>query len=382
MNNIVKRKTSKNYRTSPFSLAISVIFAIFAVEIIVMYFLKLLLIENYILVIFIDSTLLIFILLPILYFLIYRPFSRQVHDLQLAESELNNINDLLDQIICDMHDGLIACNRSYIITKVNDRFLKLYEMKRKEVIGKYCYEVMYTRDKPCMTEDKPCPHYDVFNTAEHFHAEHIHKDRNGNNIYIELYSFPLFDKDGHVDQVVALHHDITEQKLLQEKLRNLSLRDELTGLYNRRGFMLFAQQEFKRALRENRRIIIMYIDLNELKLINDTYGHSSGDRAIKEVAALMQTCFRETDIIGRLGGDEFGVLASEAEPGSANVLHERMKEKLVAFNAASHLSFELSISIGIVNCDPSKGKILDEVLEEADALMYEQKQNRKKRDSI
>ena len=108
-----------------------------------------------------------------------------------------------------------------------------------------------------------------------------------------------------------------ERKRMEEEIRSLSLTDELTGLYNRRGFTLLAEQEVKLAHRMNRTMLLFFCDVDNLKGINDTHGHAQGDLALKEVSAILKETFREADILARLGGDEFVVLAVDASLESA-----------------------------------------------------------------
>jgi diguanylate cyclase (GGDEF)-like protein len=168
-----------------------------------------------------------------------------------------------------------------------------------------------------------------------------------------------------------------ERQKTQLRLQNLSLLDELTGLYNRRGFMTLANQQVKLAHRTKNQWAIVFADLDGLKNINDTFGHHEGDRALREVSRLLKVTFRESDIIARIGGDEFAVLALVAPgPGTGAVIR-RLQGVLEAFNASNKLSYHISISFGAAIYDPQSPRSVDELLTQADASMYEQK--RKKR---
>jgi two-component system, cell cycle response regulator len=167
-----------------------------------------------------------------------------------------------------------------------------------------------------------------------------------------------------------------ERKRLLTEMRNLSLLDHLTGLYNRRGFFALTEQRFKVARRENTRLLFIIADLDGLKAINDTYGHELGDHAIKDAADILKDTFRESDIIGRIGGDEFAIVVAENVPESAETVTARLSNKIEAFKKEHLRHYQLSISIGIAHCDPASSCSIDEMLANADELMYQQKKSK------
>src|SRR5205085_5407585 len=110
----------------------------------------------------------------------------------------------------------------------------------------------------------------------------------------------------------ALLHDISERRRVEEELWELALVDDLTGLHNRRAFILLGEQAIKEAGRAGRPVIGLFVDVDGLKLINDTHGHAAGDHALRLVADALRATCRDSDIVGRLGGDEFAILLAEA----------------------------------------------------------------------
>ena len=135
-----------------------------------------------------------------------------------------------------------------------------------------------------------------------------------------------------------------ERHRLLSALRSLSLIDDLTGLYNRRGFSDLGEQYLKLAKRTARGVTMVYLDLDRFKTINDSLGHHVGDRALLKVADILKATFRRSDIIARLGGDEFGVLALEASRASSELLIQRLRESVIEFNQTSSEPYQLSIS--------------------------------------
>lgn len=163
----------------------------------------------------------------------------------------------------------------------------------------------------------------------------------------------------------------------QAELRALAVADPLTGLYNRRGFLLLADQQWRLALRGNHPFLLFYFDVNRFKEINDSFGHKEGDVALITVAEILKQCFRKADIIGRLGGDEFAVTAIEATEPSRLTLERRISAAIEQSNEKSGRPFQLSLSVGILACDSSLGPIpIEDLLARADELMYRQKRER------
>jgi len=206
--------------------------------------------------------------------------------------------------------------------------------------------------------------------------EHRLFRRDGSVVWVRNTMVPHHDEKGRLIRYDGLIEDITERKHAEEALRALSLIDDLTGLYNRRGFSALAQQELKKANRMKRGMLLLFADVDDLKKINDSFGHQEGDLALIDTANILKETFRDPDIIARIGGDEFVVLATETSASSADILTARLKERLKAANRKETRRYELSISIGIVQYNPEQPCSIDELLAQADKLMYEQKRNK------
>ncbi len=184
---------------------------------------------------------------------------------------------------------------------------------------------------------------------------------------------PLQDEIGkNIGRLIVIH-DITERKQLEEELRELSLVDELTGLSNRRGFYVLATQFINMSNRMDLKAAVIFADLDWLKMINDSYGHAEGDQALIDTANLMRSTFRSSDIIARLSGDEFAILATESKDNLNEGVLERFKRKLEEFNINTIRKYPLSISFGVAHYHPEQPRSLDELMQEADKAMYEEK---------
>jgi two-component system, cell cycle response regulator len=168
-----------------------------------------------------------------------------------------------------------------------------------------------------------------------------------------------------------------ERQRVQLQLLNLSMIDDLTGLQNHRGFLALAKHHVLLAYRTGRPFLMAYIDLDHLKQINDTFGHQEGNRALVEVAEVLRDSFRHSDILARIGGDEFAALMLEAGKDTVNTILERVEQKLDSCNAAMGGRYKLSFSIGIAPGDLNRRLTVEQLLSEADALMYQNKKSKK-----
>ncbi len=206
------------------------------------------------------------------------------------------------------------------------------------------------------------------------------------------YEFRIITKQGEVRWILetdtAIHYegrpavlgnsmDITDRKKMEEEIKAVSITDQLTGLYNRRGFLSFAEQQIKINERTGNGFLLLYADLDGMKEINDKLGHSRGDEALIETADVFREVFRESDIIARIGGDEYAVLALGSSMEHAAQLNERIQQFINEHNKREGREYYLSVSSGVVYCDPDSASGIDELMARADRLMYEQKKDKK-----
>lgn len=165
-----------------------------------------------------------------------------------------------------------------------------------------------------------------------------------------------------------------KETLLSRELRSLALTDDLTGLYNRRGFLASATQQLKYARRNAHGLSLFFCDVDHLKQINDCYGHQEGDLALIRTADALEQTFRDSDILARLGGDEFAVLAPEASNQNHEVILRRLEKQLKKSNEKES-RYELTLSVGVARLDPKRSLSLGELIAQADQAMYERKRS-------
>jgi len=162
-----------------------------------------------------------------------------------------------------------------------------------------------------------------------------------------------------------------------DAIRSQSIRDELTGLYNRRGFLELARQQLRIAEREERSGLLFFVDLNGMKQINDELGHDEGDRALIDTADVLRETFRISDVVSRLGGDEFVALMLDANVAQIEVFATRIKQAMAVRNSQGLRRYRLSASVGASPYDAQRGDTIESLLARADGMMYEQKHARR-----
>ncbi len=206
----------------------------------------------------------------------------------------------------------------------------------------------------------------------------------GKLLYWLVFKFPFTNARGE-KFVGGVAVDITQLKEaearleeLKYRLEGLSLTEDLTGLNNRRGFAHLAEDRMKVARRDEESLLLVFADLDGLKLINDNYGHAAGSQVITTAANILRDSFRQSDIIARWGGDEFVILLGKASGDKEEIILDRAAAKISDFNDASGWPYKVSISFGMVPIDLSGRRTLDEMIVEADKAMYDNKRSKRK----
>jgi diguanylate cyclase (GGDEF)-like protein len=177
-------------------------------------------------------------------------------------------------------------------------------------------------------------------------------------------------------QLNKAEESLEEVREAKNILYDASLKDELTGLYNRRGFLTFAEEQLKLACSGRRELLVVFADVDGLKAINDGYGHSEGDQALRKAAEVLLTVFRDTDVVARLGGDEFAVLALDCTSAGLVRINAHFDKLLRTVNDFDK-PWKLSISIGAVHIDSRHQLSIEELLGKADGIMYDQKRSKR-----
>ena len=202
--------------------------------------------------------------------------------------------------------------------------------------------------------------------------------KNGQQIVWRYHSILISEPDKE-PYVIGHAQDVTELIEAQKQLKNLTLTDDLTGLYNRRGFMTMAEQQLKLEIHEKtaRGLTLMFADIDGLKQINDHYGHEAGSEAIVNLSRVISSALRDADLVARWGGDEFVILTIGSHDDDAHAMSERINDKICEYNAQSGKPYQLACSIGVAPLPLDGNRSLEDILAEADKAMYAEKRRRK-----
>jgi diguanylate cyclase (GGDEF)-like protein/PAS domain S-box-containing protein len=267
-------------------------------------------------------------------------------------------------------DGMAIFDHSGVCIYLNDAYAKIFGYTDPESLIGASWEMFYFEEELTRLKEKIMPA--VWRDGS-WRGEAMGLKLNGSTLPLEI-SISSVDGGGLV-QVVR---DITERKNLEETLRNSSLKDDLTGLFNRRGLLKQAAPYFDFARRQKENLLLLFIDLDGMKRINDEFGHNEGDNALINTAAILNRSFRSTDIIARLGGDEFTVLVTDLNASKEDAI-TRLNENLKAYNASETRGHKLAFSIGVATLEQERMTCFEELLEQADQAMYEQKRMKRRR---
>jgi len=285
------------------------------------------------------------------------------------ESQIIQAKEDWERTFDSVPDLIAVIDKEYRIKQVNKALAERLGTTQEEVIGSRCFELLHGTKQP----PDFCPHAKLLTDAM-THSIEIHDDRLGGDFVLSV--TPLCDADGNITGAVHIAHDITDRKQVEEAMRSLSLLDELTGLYNRRGFLTIAEQQMKISERNMKDLLLVFADMDGLKIINDNLGHQVGDMALVDSAQILKKTFRSSDIIARFSGDEFIVLITEVKDTNETIYDKRLENNIRIFNETENRRYKLSISSGIVRYDPKNPCSIYELISHADKLMYQFKHSK------
>jgi len=267
-------------------------------------------------------------------------------------------------------DGMAIIDHNGVCTYLNDAYTKIFGYAEPERLIGASWEMFFFNEELARLKEQIMPA--VWRDGS-WRGEAQGLKLNGGSVPLEISISSVVG--GGLVQVVR---DITERKKLEDTLRDSSLKDELTGLLNRRGLLKQAAPYFDFARRQNENLLLLFIDLDGMKKINDDFGHNEGDNALINTAAILNRSFRSSDIIARLGGDEFTVLVTDLNADKEEAI-TRLNENLKAYNASETRGHKLAFSIGVATLEPERMTCFEELLEQADQAMYQEKRMKRRR---
>ena len=182
------------------------------------------------------------------------------------------------------------------------------------------------------------------------------------------------DEHKKSEQKMEASRDFFKKESL--KFQKKSFEDDLTGLYNRGGFIALVGQQFERAKRSGKESFLIFSDIDHLKPINDVLGHAIGDKVLVDIAEILKKSFRESDIIARIGGDEFVIALTDCSIERLELVTTRLRNNIEEYNRVGNNLYQVDISLGVVSYKPNNPATLEELLSQADKLMYQEKREK------
>jgi len=288
---------------------------------------------------------------------------------QLAEHSLRKKANELETIIESAEGGILVLDNNDQVIYVNSQFKEIWGIDSKNYLtGDYRLFINNLADQ---IKDP-----NSFLAKVQKLSGSPHRDRD--TLYckdgriLELFSCPLLN-DGQVEGRLWSFSDVTYRKQAEEKLRIMATTDELTGLWNRRYFMEAAEQELKRSWRYGHPFSLITLDIDHFKSINDRFGHGGGDMVLRKLAEIMKEVLRQTDIPGRLGGEEFSALLPNTHLEEGVLVAERLREKIQRTPTEyKGDKIYITVSIGLTGYHKDISSV-DELLKKADDALYEAK---------
>ena len=306
----------------------------------------------------------------------------EIAERKKTAASLEEVNAEILQILNTSADGIRVIDTNYKVLRVNRTFSEMTGMSEKELLNRPCHQIGL-KGHACDTPD--CPVQKVLNGAERVDCEVDVEGAEGRMIPCMVTAFPYYTPGGELIGVVEGFRDISERKEMEEKLREISVTDELTGVLNRRGFLEMAEKQIHLSGRMDKSMYLLYADIDNMKWINDNLGHRVGDEALIEAADTLKHTFRKADVIGigRLGGDEFAILMfSDLGSCCDHPAQQRLEENITEINKQAGRTYSLSISTGIVKYDHENPCSIEEFISMGDEAMYICKKERKKKVAI
>lgn len=287
---------------------------------------------------------------------------------QILEISRERYNDLYDQAPV----GYLTSNEHGVILEANLTFSTLIGEDRSSLPGQPLSRYVWSEDQEKYYHLRKL----FMDKMESVDCELRLRKKNGAEFWAQVDARLTKNANG-LDVYRVVISNISERKKAEEQLRVFSLTDELTGLSNRRGFYMLAEQQIKCAIRLQRGFVLMAADIDGLKPINDTWGHQAGDQAIIIIAESLRATLRDIDILARIGGDEFAGILIDAEERDAAKMLERLATNLALRNQVATSGYTVSVSVGTVQYDPQQPKSLEELLVLADERLYKEKRRKR-----
>lgn len=295
--------------------------------------------------------------------------------------ELELLRRQQERILNAVGEGIFGLDPEGRISFANPAALAMLGYEQHELVGNNLREIVHAcAAEEEKTPDHGCPICAASQDGIVRKGTETFWRKSGAGFPVRYTSTPILE-DYEILGAVVTFADITERRKMEEKLRESAMTDELTGLFNRRGFMTLADKLIKISVRDKTDLLLVYVDFDNMKWINDSLGHTVGDQALVETATLLGDTFRLADVVARLGGDEFVILCTDNSAlGNEETILNRLNENIEKTNRLTTRQYPLSLSVGVGRYEHLSPCSIDELLRRADRAMYENKEEKKTRD--
>lgn len=291
--------------------------------------------------------------------------------------QLSKAKRQIEMILLSTHEGIIGLDENNNISFCNVTASQLLGYRKSELVGQNHHTLFHGKHidgKDYNEED--CPIQKILDYGQPCNVrDEVFWNKNGESVQIDYAGSPIIE-GGEVKGAVVVFRDVREQRELEKKLENMARYDQLTGIANRNMFIEYFKTALSRAERLNKKVGLIYMDLNGFKPINDTLGHSAGDLLLKKFAQMLKEICRDTDLPARLGGDEFVILVDSLDDEKqCLILVDRLKKRLEKPFEIEGKNFNIGASVGI-SYFPEHSKNYEELITFADEAMYKAKSNK------
>jgi diguanylate cyclase (GGDEF)-like protein/PAS domain S-box-containing protein len=294
-------------------------------------------------------------------------------------SELRNSQRELQLVVEGLAEGVVMANPQ--------GHFQLFNPAAEDILGLGMMEVdpeewsrtyqIYGPDGETLFPSEQLPLARALRGESTDQIEAISRTPHRGDTWISISGRPIRDDEDDLIGGVVVFADVTERKRFELELQRMAAVDELTSVLNRRGFLDTAERELALALRFRRAAVLLFIDVDGLKRVNDTLGHDEGSQLLADTAAVLTRVARSSDVVGRLGGDEFCLLAVGEPTSAKHAVQQRIQDEIRKHNETAGRPYEVAVSIGAAKFDPEKPESLEDLIAQADGRMYEQKRQRK-----